>query len=57
MLFPYLALVSLTAGFTGLLNLRHRFALAASVSIFWNLAFIAFGWTALVSWSARARHL
>ena len=46
-MFPYLALVSLTAGFTGLLNLRHRFALAASVSVFWNLAFIAFGWSAL----------
>ncbi len=46
-MFPYLALVSLTAGFTGLLNLRHRFALAASVSVFWNLAFIAFGWTTL----------
>jgi putative peptidoglycan lipid II flippase len=46
-MFPYLALVSLTAGFTGLLNLRHRFALAASVSVFWNLAFIAFGWAAL----------
>ncbi|HJV49078.1 MAG TPA: murein biosynthesis integral membrane protein MurJ [Geothrix sp.] len=46
-MFPYLALVSLTAGFTGLLNLRHRFALAASVSVFWNLAFIGFGWTSL----------
>jgi len=46
-MFPYLALVSLTAGFAGLLNLRHRFALAASVSVFWNLAFIAFGWTTL----------
>ncbi len=46
-MFPYLALVSLTAGFTGLLNLRHRFALAASVSVFWNLAFMAFGWTTL----------
>ncbi|WP_243287594.1 murein biosynthesis integral membrane protein MurJ [Geothrix terrae] len=46
-MFPYLALVSLTAGFGGLLNLRHRFALAASVSIFWNVAFIAFGWTSL----------
>ena len=46
-MFPYLALVSLTAGFAGLLNLRHRFALAASVSIFWNLTFIAFGWTTL----------
>ncbi len=46
-MFPYLALVSLTAGFAGLLNLRHRFALAASVSVFWNLAFIAFGWLSL----------
>ena len=46
-MFPYLALVSLTAGFAGLLNLRHRFALAASVSVFWNLAFIAFGWITL----------
>ncbi|MBI1751377.1 MAG: murein biosynthesis integral membrane protein MurJ [Acidobacteria bacterium] len=46
-MFPYLALVSLTAGYAGLLNLRHRFALAASVSVFWNLAFIAFGWTTL----------
>lgn len=47
LMFPYLALVSLTAGFAGLLNLRHRFALAASVSIFWNIAFIGFGWTTL----------
>jgi len=46
-MFPYLALVSLTAGFAGLLNLRHRFALAASVSVFWNIAFIGFGWTTL----------
>ena len=46
-MFPYLALVSLTAGFTALLNLRHRFALAAAVSIFWNLGFIGFGWAAL----------
>lgn len=47
LMFPYLALVSLTAGFAGVLNLRHRFALAASVSVFWNLAFIGFGWCAL----------
>jgi len=47
LMFPYLALVSLTAGFAGMLNLRHRFALAASVSVFWNLAFIGFGWCAL----------
>ncbi len=43
-MFPYLALVSLTAGFGGLLNLRGRFALASSVSIFQNIGFIAFGW-------------
>jgi putative peptidoglycan lipid II flippase len=47
LMFPYLALVSITAGFAGLLNLRHRFALAASVSVFWNLAFMAFGWCTL----------
>ncbi|MDR3640778.1 MAG: murein biosynthesis integral membrane protein MurJ [Humidesulfovibrio sp.] len=46
-MFPYLALVSLTAGFAGLLNLRHRFALAASVSIFWNVSFITSAWIAL----------
>ena len=42
-MFPYLVLVSLTAGFAGLLNLRHKFGLAAAVSIFFNLAFIASG--------------
>ena len=47
-MFPYLALVSLTAGLGGLLNLRGRFALASAVSIFWNLAFIAFGWAAIL---------
>jgi len=47
LMFPYLALVSITAGFAGLLNLRHRFALAASVSVFWNLAFMAFAWCTL----------
>ncbi len=46
-MFPYLALVSLAAGFAGLLNLRHRFALAAALNVFWNLAFISFGWTTL----------
>ncbi len=46
-MFPYLVLVSLTAGLAGLLNLRDRFALAASVSTFWNLAFIGFGAAAL----------
>ncbi len=43
LMFPYLVLVSLTAGFAGLLNLRHKFALASSVSVFWNLTFIAVG--------------
>jgi len=41
-MFPYLALVSLTAGMAAVLNLRSRFALPASVSTFYNLAFIAF---------------
>jgi putative peptidoglycan lipid II flippase len=52
-MFPYLALVSLTAGFAGVLNLKGRFALASAVSIFWNLAFIAFGWGALAYGKAR----
>ena len=47
LMFPYLVLVSLTAGFAGLLNLRHKFGLAASVSIFWNAAFIASGAAAI----------
>lgn len=51
LMFPYLVLVSLTAGFAGMLNLRHRFGLAASVSIFWNAAFIASG--ALAIWFFR----
>lgn len=41
-MFPYLVLVSLTAGMAGLLNFKGKFILAASVSIFWNLAFILF---------------
>ncbi len=46
-MFPYLALVSLTAGLGGLLNLRGRFALASAVSIFSNIGFITFGWFAI----------
>lgn len=42
-MFPYLLLVSLTAGLSAVLNLRERFGLTASVSTFWNLAFMAFG--------------
>ena len=43
-MFPYLALVSVTAGLSAVLNLRGRFALPASVSTFYNLAFVAFGY-------------
>jgi putative peptidoglycan lipid II flippase len=46
-MFPYLVLVSLTAGFSALLNYKNRFALSASVSTFWNIAFIAFAWAAI----------
>jgi putative peptidoglycan lipid II flippase len=42
-MFPYLVLISLTAGLAALLNLRDRFALPASVSTFWNIAFITVG--------------
>jgi putative peptidoglycan lipid II flippase len=48
-MFPYLVLVSLTAGLAALLNLRDRFALAASVSTFWNLSFIAFAGAVIVA--------
>ena len=47
-MFPYLALVSLTAGLSAVLNLRGRFALPASVSTFYNLAFVGFGYGCLV---------
>jgi len=46
-MFPYLALVSLTAGLAAVLNLKGRFGLPASVSTFWNLAFMAFGYGAM----------
>jgi len=46
-MFPYLALVSLTAGLSAVLNLRGRFGLPASVSTFWNLTFLAVGYGAL----------
>jgi putative peptidoglycan lipid II flippase len=46
-MFPYLVLVSLTAGLSAVLNLRGRFGLPASVSTFWNLAFISFSWLCL----------
>ena len=44
LMFPYLLLVSLTAGLSAVLNLKDRFGLTASVSTFYNLAFMAFGW-------------
>ncbi|HJU84097.1 MAG TPA: murein biosynthesis integral membrane protein MurJ [Holophagaceae bacterium] len=54
-MFPYLVLVSLTAGFAGLLNLRHKFALASAVSIFWNLAYIASAWATIVLFRRAGR--
>lgn len=41
-MFPYVVLVSLTAGLAAVLNLKDRFGLTASISTFWNLAFMAF---------------
>jgi putative peptidoglycan lipid II flippase len=40
-MFPYLALMSLTAGLAAVLNLRGRFGLPASVSTFGNVAVMA----------------
>ena len=58
-MFPYLILVSLTAGLSAVLNLRGRFGLPASVSTFWNAAFIGFGWACLhfgpAAWRAPQR--
>jgi putative peptidoglycan lipid II flippase len=58
-MFPYLVMVSLTAGLSAVLNLKGRFGLPASVSTFWNLAFITFSVLALTcgpaSWRAPER--
>jgi len=58
-MFPYLILVSLTAGLSAVLNLKGRFGLPASVSTFWNLAFIGFGFACMnlgpASWRAPER--
>ena len=54
-MFPYLVLVSLTAGLSAVLNLRGRFGLPASVSTFWNLAFIGFAVACLHWGPARWR--
>ncbi len=43
-MFPYLVLVSLTACMAGVLNLRSRFALAASMSTFGNVMFVGASW-------------
>ena len=50
---PYLILVSVTAGLSAVLNLRGRFGLPASVSTFWNLAFISFSY-AVLNWGPAA---
>jgi putative peptidoglycan lipid II flippase len=54
-MFPYLALVSLTAGLSAVLNLRGRFALPASASTFYNLAFVGFGYGCMLLGPARWR--
>jgi putative peptidoglycan lipid II flippase len=54
-MFPYLVLVSITAGLSAVLNLRGRFGLPASVSTFWNLAFISFAYACLHWGPARWR--
>jgi len=52
-MFPYLALVSVTAGLSAVLNLKGRFGLPASVSTFWNAAFIGIT-LACLTWGPRA---
>ncbi|WP_306602242.1 murein biosynthesis integral membrane protein MurJ [Geothrix sp. 21YS21S-2] len=52
-MFPYLALVSVTAGLSAVLNLKGRFGLPASVSTFWNAAFIGIT-LACLAWGPRA---
>jgi putative peptidoglycan lipid II flippase len=53
LMFPYLLLVSLTAGLSAVLNLKDRFGLTASVSTFYNLAFMGFGYACL-EWGPAA---
>jgi putative peptidoglycan lipid II flippase len=52
-MFPYLALVSVTAGLSAVLNLKGRFGLPASASTFWNLVFIGFSYACL-AWGPAA---
>ena len=49
-MFPYLVLVSLTSGLSAVLNLRKQFGLPASVSTFWNIAFIGFA-VSFIHWT------
>jgi len=45
-MFPYLLLVSITSAMAAVLNMRHRFALAASTNMWGNLLFIGVSWVA-----------
>ncbi|MDR2697846.1 MAG: hypothetical protein LBB40_05160, partial [Holophagales bacterium] len=45
-MFPYLLLVSITSAMAAVLNMRHRFALAASTNMCGNLVFIGVSWIA-----------
>ncbi|MDR0498606.1 MAG: murein biosynthesis integral membrane protein MurJ [Holophagales bacterium] len=45
-MFPYLLLVSITSAMAAVLNMRHRFALAASTNMWGNLVFIGVSWVA-----------
>jgi len=52
-MFPYLVMVSVTAGLSAVLNLKGRFGLPASVSTFWNAAFMGIT-LACLTWGPRA---
>jgi putative peptidoglycan lipid II flippase len=54
-MFPYLLLVSVTAAMAAVLNMRGRFALAASTNFCGNLAFIAAAWLAFRVWQSPDR--
>jgi len=45
-MFPYLLLVSITSAMAAVLNMRHRFALAASTNMCGNIVFISVSWIA-----------
>jgi putative peptidoglycan lipid II flippase len=54
-MFPYLLLVSVTAAMAAVLNMKGRFALAASTNFCGNLAFIAAAWLAFRVWQSPDR--